>query len=381
MSLSTNSPSPTTLDEERVMVALSGGVDSAVSAYQLQRAGFAVDAIFMKNWEEDDTSEYCSAAEDLADAERVCERLGLSLRTVNFATEYWERVFERFLAEYRIGRTPNPDVWCNREIKFRELYDFLTDIGQEQIATGHYARVSQSQTGYQLLKGLDADKDQTYFLYTIGQAELARVRFPIGEMTKQEVRAVAHAAGLANHDKKGSTGICFIGERPFRAFLSQYIQPAPGPMRTPEGQHVGEHQGLAFYTLGQRQGLGLGGARGGDGQPWYVVDKHIGEETLIVAQGREHPLLYSAGLSATEASWVAGDPPSEKFSASAKTRYRQDDTPCIVTVTEEGFDVGFEHPQWAVTPGQSVVLYQGDVCIGGGVIDARHRALSRTSNV
>jgi len=361
-------------DDKHVVVALSGGVDSAVSAHRLIEAGHEVEAIFMKNWEEDDTDAYCSAAEDLADAERVCERLGLGLRTVNFATEYWDRVFERFLAEYRLGRTPNPDVWCNREIKFRELYEFLTDIGRDRIATGHYARVEVGDNGYALLKGLDDDKDQTYFLYTIGQAELARVQFPIGAMTKAEVRALAREIGLENHDKKGSTGICFIGERPFRDFLSQYIAPSPGPMRTPEGVFLGEHQGLAFYTLGQRQGLGLGGTRGSNGRPWYVVDKHVSDDALIVAQGREHPSLYSRALSAIEPSWVAGSPPADVFRAGAKTRYRQDDTPCTVNVTESGFTVAFDTAQWAVTPGQSVVLYQGATCLGGGIIDERYQS-------
>lgn len=358
-------------DVGTITVALSGGVDSAVSALSLLQAGYTVEAVFMKNWEEDDTNEYCAAAEDLQDAERVCEQLGVPLRTVNFATEYWERVFGRFLEEYQAGRTPNPDVWCNREIKFRELYDFLSDIGRKCVATGHYARVQKSDDGFQLLRGLDQSKDQSYFLYMLGQPELARINFPVGTLLKHQVRSAARTAGLRNYDKKGSTGICFIGERPFRAFLSQYIAPSPGPVRTPNGRIVGEHQGLHLYTLGQRQGLGIGGTKNGDGQPWYVVDKMVEEQTLIVAQGRHHPLLYSKILEAIEPTWIAGVPPQAVFRACAQSRYRQTPQACTVTVTSTGFQTEFDEPQWAVTPGQSVVLYDADVCLGGGLIAAR----------
>jgi tRNA-uridine 2-sulfurtransferase len=355
------------------VVALSGGVDSAVSALRLLEAGHRIEAVFIKSWEEDDSDRHCAAAEDLADAERVCRSLGIELRTVNLATEYWDRVFERFLAEHRAGRTPNPDVWCNREIKFRELHDFVLDQGGERIATGHYARVERAGDTLRLLKGRDPDKDQTYFLYAIGQAALARSLFPVGELTKTEVRLIARRAGLANHARKGSTGICFIGERPFRAFLGRFVGGDPGPMRTPDGVVVGEHCALAFYTLGQRQGLGLGGARGTSGDAWYVVDKVPAENALVVAQGRDHPLLYSRSLRASEASWIAGTAPTVPFTAHAKTRYRQPDQPCRVTpLGDDGFTVDFARPQWAITPGQSVVLYDAEACLGGGIIEARY---------
>ena len=360
------------LDNRTTVVALSGGVDSAVSALRLLEAGHSVEAVFMKNWEEDDTAQYCSAAEDLADAERVCASLDIPLRTVNFASEYWDRVFERFLEEYRAGRTPNPDVWCNREIKFKEFHDFALDHGRSRIATGHYARIDDSGDELRLLKGLDHDKDQTYFLYAIGQHELARSVFPIGDLSKAEVRALALRAQLGNHAKKGSTGICFIGERPFREFLGQYLPTDPGPMRDPSGITLGEHCGLAFYTLGQRQGLGIGGTEGSDGQPWYVVDKDPGENALIVGQGREHPLLYSERLNACEASWISGVIPAQPFRAQAKIRYRQADQLCTVTPGDElTFHAEFDEPQWAVTPGQSIVLYQHEVCLGGGIIERR----------
>jgi tRNA-specific 2-thiouridylase len=353
-------------------VALSGGVDSAVCALRLLEAGHEVQAVFMKNWEEDDTAQYCSAAEDLADAEQVCAHLGITLRTVNFATEYWDRVFERFLAEYRAGRTPNPDIWCNREIKFKEFHDFAADNGATRIATGHYARVKHDLAGYHLLKGLDESKDQSYFLYAIGQPELARTLFPLGDLTKDEVRLRAEHAGLANHAKKGSTGICFIGERPFREFLSQYLPADPGDIVDSDKQVLGQHVGLPFYTIGQRQGLGLGGSQSGDGRPWYVVGKERDANHLIVGQGRDHPALFSAMLGASQATWVDGKARNVPFRGAAKTRYRQADQPCLMQpIDDERFNVTFDEPQWAITPGQSVVIYAGDECLGGGIIEER----------
>lgn len=347
-------------------------MDSSVCALRLLEAGHHVEAVFMKNWEEDDTEQYCSAAADLADAQSVCATLGIPLRTVNFATEYWDRVFERFLAEYRAGRTPNPDIWCNCEIKFKEFHHFAIDNGSNRIATGHYARVEKSRHTMRLLKGVDADKDQSYFLYALGQDELSRSLFPLGELRKAEVRDIAARAGLSTHQKKGSTGICFIGERPFREFLSKYIPPNPGPIQLPDGTVLGMHAGLPFYTLGQRQGLGIGGARGADGRPWYVVDKHEPENALIVAQGRDHRLLYTSSLFACEATWVAARPPRQSFRAHAKIRYGQSDRACQVTPNDrDHFSVTFDEPQWAVTPGQSVVLYNGDECLGGGIIAQR----------
>jgi tRNA-specific 2-thiouridylase len=352
----------------KIVVGLSGGVDSAVAALLLKQAGHDVTGLFMKNWEDDDDDEYCSTREDLVDAVSVADKIGIEVDAVNFAAEYRDRVFASFLAEYRAGRTPNPDILCNAEIKFKAFLDHAVSLGAERIATGHYARVEERAGRFVLLKGLDPSKDQSYFLHRLTQAQLARTVFPIGHLRKSEVRRIAREAGLPNHAKRDSTGICFIGERPFRAFLSRYLPREPGPMVTPEGVHVGEHQGLMYYTIGQRQGLGIGGRRDDSGEPWYVAGKDLDTNTLTVVQGHEHALLLRRDLSAADASWIGGEPPAA-HEVAAKTRYRQSDAACELHVTgETEFALGFESPQWAVTPGQSAVLYRGEECLGGGVI-------------
>jgi tRNA-uridine 2-sulfurtransferase len=358
------------MESMRIVVGLSGGVDSAVAALLLKRAGHDVVGVFMKNWEEDDDDEYCSTREDLVDAVSAAERIGIDVEAINFAAEYRERVFASFLAEYRAGRTPNPDVLCNAEIKFKAFLDHAMKLGAEKIATGHYARVEERDGRCVLLKGLDPGKDQSYFLHRLNQAQLARTLFPLGHLHKTEVRRIAREAGLPNHAKRDSTGICFIGERPFREFLSRYLPREPGPMVTPEGEHVGEHVGLMYYTLGQRQGLGIGGRRDGAGEPWYVARKDLASNTLVVVQGHDHPLLLKADLQAADASWIAGKPPEwHGESLGAKTRYRQADAACALQVEEDdAFALDFATPQWAVTPGQSAVVYRGEECLGGGVI-------------
>lgn len=348
---------------------MSGGVDSSVSALLLKQAGYSVEGLFMKNWEEDDTEEFCSATQDLKDAEKVCEKIGIPLHRVNFAAEYWDNVFEHFLAEYKAGRTPNPDILCNKEIKFKAFLDYARHLGADKIATGHYARVKQKDDNYFLLTGLDANKDQSYFLYTLGQAQLMPTLFPVGELAKPMVRKIAEDAGLINHNKKDSTGICFIGERRFKTFLSTYLPAQPGLMQTPEGKTVGKHDGLMYYTIGQRQGLGIGGGFGVDNQPWYVLAKNLDENILIVGQSHDHPLLYKSELQCHQLDWVAGTAPSSSFNCTAKTRYRQTANPCHVSQQDtDNFHVRFEKPQWAITPGQSVVFYDGEICLGGGVI-------------
>jgi tRNA-specific 2-thiouridylase len=352
----------------KIVVGLSGGVDSAVAALLLARAGHEVVGLFMKNWEDDDDDEYCSTREDLVDAVSAAERIGIEVEAVNFAAEYRERVFASFLAEYRAGRTPNPDVLCNAEIKFKAFLDHAMALGAERIATGHYARVAERDGRFELLKGVDPGKDQSYFLHRLTQAQLARTLFPVGELHKSEVRRIAREAGLANHAKRDSTGICFIGERPFREFLSRYLPREPGPIETPEGVRVGEHEGLMYYTLGQRQGLGIGGRRDSAAQPWYVAAKDRARNALVAVQGRDHPLMQQRRLRAEDASWIAGVPPAAG-EAAAKTRYRQADAACVLTLDgARAFELEFATPQWAVTPGQSAVLYRGDVCLGGGVI-------------
>jgi tRNA-specific 2-thiouridylase len=353
----------------KIVVGLSGGVDSAVAALLLKRAGHEVVGLFMKNWEDDDDGEYCSTREDLVDAVSAAERIGIEVEAVNFAAEYRERVFASFLSEYKAGRTPNPDVLCNAEIKFKAFLDHAIALGADRIATGHYARVEERDGRHALLKGLDPGKDQSYFLHRLNQAQLSRTLFPVGHMRKTEVRAIARDAGLPNHAKRDSTGICFIGERPFREFLSRYLPKEPGPMVTPAGERVGEHQGLMYYTIGQRQGLGIGGRRDGAGEPWYVVGKALEANTLIVAQGHDHEMLLRTSLAAAEASWVAGEPPGDGAGLGAKTRYRQADASCELRAAGgESFGLEFAAPQWAVTPGQSAVVYRGEVCLGGGVI-------------
>ena len=355
------------MSKPRVMVGLSGGVDSAVAALLLQRQGYAVEALFMKNWEEDDREEYCTAAEDLRDAQAIAERLAIPLHTVNFSAEYWDRVFETFLHEYRAGRTPNPDVLCNREIKFRAFLDHALRLGAERIATGHYARIG-GEVPLRLLKGRDQDKDQSYFLYLLDQRQLGHALFPLGDLEKSHVRATAREAGFENHAKKDSTGICFIGERKFRDFLARYLPAQPGVIETMDGVPLGRHQGLMYYTLGQRQGLGIGGVQGHDEQPWYVVRKDLSRNVLVVAQGRDHPALFSDVLRAVDVHWISGAPPSLPLRCGAKIRYRQADQACEVCADDRGVVVHFEQPQRAVTPGQSVVFYLRDQCLGGGII-------------
>jgi tRNA-specific 2-thiouridylase len=344
---------------------MSGGVDSSVAALLLKRQGFEVVGLFMKNWEDDDTDEYCSTRQDFIDAAAAADVIGVELEAVNFAAEYKDRVFAEFLREYAAGRTPNPDVLCNAEIKFRAFLDHAMRLGAAKIATGHYARVAERNGRFELRRGLDAGKDQSYFLHRLTQEQLSRAMFPVGDLEKSEVRRMALEAGLPNHAKKDSTGICFIGERPFREFLNRYLPKEPGPMVDGEDRVVGEHIGLAFYTIGQRKGIGLGGA----GEPWYVAGKDLATNKLIVVQGHDHPLLMKRALSAADASWIAGESPAPGSAHSAKTRYRQADAPCTLSrVLESEMRVDFPVPQWAVTPGQSVVLYDAEVCLGGGVI-------------
>ncbi len=363
---------------ERVVVGLSGGVDSAVTAAVLRHAGAAVEPVFMKNWEEDDREGECSASDDLAEAEAVCSHLGLRLRTVNFSTEYWDRVFEPFLAAAAAGRTPNPDVWCNQEIKFGELFRYADDLGVSRIATGHYARIVEREGRYRLLKGRDRTKDQSYFLYRVGQDSLARALFPLGDRTKSEVRAMAEAATLPNHARPDSTGICFIGERPFREFLARWIPPSPGPVETVDGERIGTHGGLAYHTLGQRRGLGIGGRRGGSGEPWYVAGKDLERNVLIVAQGAAHPRLATRVLTAGSASWIAGEPPPFPLDCEAVTRYRGSGSASRVTpFGTDRLRVELDPPQWGVAPGQSVVLYAGEECLGGAIIEETTTAPAR----
>jgi tRNA-specific 2-thiouridylase len=358
----------------RVVVGLSGGVDSAVTAHLLKQQGHDVVAIFMKNWEDDDDDEYCSSRQDFLDAASVADVLGIEIEHVNFAAEYKDRVFAEFLREYQAGRTPNPDVLCNAEIKFKAFLDHAMRLGAEKIATGHYARVREAGGRFELLKGLDESKDQSYFLHRLSQAQLSKSLFPVGELRKTEVRRIATEIGLPNAKKKDSTGICFIGERPFREFLNRYLAHQPGPIKDERGRKLGEHVGLSFYTLGQRQGLGIGGVKekgaprgGGEHAPWFVARKDMESNTLYVVQGHDHPWLLSPGLTADDLSWTGDGGPADGVMA-AKTRYRQSDAGCRFEAAADGFALRFEQAQWAVTPGQSAVLYDGEVCLGGGVI-------------
>jgi tRNA-uridine 2-sulfurtransferase len=344
---------------------MSGGVDSSVAALLLKREGHDVVGLFMKNWEDDDTDEYCSTRQDLIDAAAAADVIGVELEAVNFAAQYKDRVFSEFLREYSAGRTPNPDVLCNAEIKFKAFLDHAMRLGAAKIATGHYARVAQKNDRFQLLRGKDESKDQSYFLHRLTQEQLARALFPVGELKKSEVRRIALEAGLPNHAKKDSTGICFVGERPFREFLNRYLPRAPGPIVDDKGRTIGEHMGLSFYTIGQRKGIGIGGA----GEPWYVAGKDLAANKLVVVQGHDHPLLMKRSLDADDTSWIAGAAPGERSAHTAKTRYRQADAPCTLSqVLASEIKVDFTTPQWAVTPGQSVVLYDGEACLGGGVI-------------
>jgi tRNA-specific 2-thiouridylase len=330
--------------------------------------GYAVEGLFMKNWEEDDDGDYCAAAQDLEDAEQVCQKLDIPCHTINFAAEYWDDVFEHFLAEYQAGRTPNPDILCNKEIKFKAFLDYALQQGYDGIAMGHYVRSQKVDDRMQLLKGIDPNKDQSYFLYTLGQTELEKSLFPIGQMHKAEVRKLAAQAGFCNHNKKDSTGICFIGERKFKEFLGRYLPANPGLIKTTDGKTLGTHQGLMYYTLGQRQGLGIGGTKDGAELPWYVAAKDLTNNELIVVQKQNHPLLLTTILRCNQLHWV-NPPPVGNFQAHAKVRYRTTDSACTLSPIEPGsYQISFDQPQWAVTPGQSIVFYQGEICLGGGVI-------------
>lgn len=352
---------------KHIIVGLSGGVDSAVTAYTLKAAGHHVEAIFMKNWEGDDTDQYCAAAEDLKDAQQVADALKIEFHSVNFADQYWERVFTYFLDEYRAGRTPNPDILCNKEIKFKAFLDYAKTRGADFIATGHYARIKHEHENVYLLKGIDPQKDQSYFLHALDRNQIAQSLFPIGDLQKTHVREIAATIGLKNHAKKDSTGICFIGERKFKNFLNEYLPAQSGDIQTIDGKTIGTHEGLMFYTIGQRQGLGIGGLKNTAELPWYVVTKDLKNNILIVAQG-DHPLLYQDTLYVNDIHWINAAP-TLPLQLKAKIRYRQTDQVCILEKLNNTYRVQFATPQRAVTPGQSIVFYDDEICLGGGMIN------------
>ena len=356
---------------KKVICGMSGGVDSSVSAFILQQQGYQVEGLFMKNWEEDDDTDYCTAAADLADAQAVCDKLGIKLHKINFAAEYWDNVFEHFLSEYKAGRTPNPDILCNKEIKFKAFLEYAAeDLGANYIATGHYVRRRGADDNAQLLRGLDANKDQSYFLYTLSSKQVGQSLFPVGDIEKPIVRAIAEELGLITAKKKDSTGICFIGERKFKDFLARYLPAQPGDIRTVDGEIIGRHEGLMYHTLGQRKGLGIGGVKGASEEAWYVVEKDLVNNELIVAQGHDHSALLSTGLIAQQLHWVDRQPIREPLRCTVKTRYRQTDVPCTIEpIDDESIKVIFDEPQIAVTPGQSAVFYLDEVCLGGGIIE------------
>ncbi|HSR62971.1 MAG TPA: tRNA 2-thiouridine(34) synthase MnmA [Gammaproteobacteria bacterium] len=357
------------MENRKVIVGLSGGVDSSVTALLLKERGFDVEALFMRNWNESGTDGGCLWEADVEDAMHVCDTLGIPLNTVDLSSAYWEDVFSHFLEEYKNGRTPNPDVLCNQEVKFTAFMEHAKQLGADRIATGHYARIKEGRGTFELLKGLDSNKDQSYFLCRLGQSQLRQSLFPVGGLEKSDVRLLAKKAGFINFNKKDSTGICFVGEQHFRDFLSRFIPRETGEIKTTEGKIIGKHEGVWYYTLGQRQGLGIGGVSGAGEEPWYVIQKDISNNTLIVGQGHDHPLLFSRSLTASDMHWVAETPPSAPFTCTAKIRYRQADQVCTVTsIRDDNLEVTFDEPQRAVTPGQFVVLYQGNTCLGGGTI-------------
>jgi tRNA-specific 2-thiouridylase len=354
-----------------VIVGLSGGVDSSVTALLLKNQGYKVVGLFMKNWEDEDDDEYCSSKQDLLDAVSIADKIGIDIEVVNFSKEYKEKVFSEFINEIKNGRTPNPDILCNSEIKFNAFLNHAISMGADKIATGHYAQIKENDGLFSLLKAYDSTKDQSYFLYRLNQHQLSKSIFPLGNLLKKDVREIAKKEGLHNSDKKDSTGICFIGERPFAEFLNKYIENSPGPIKDEHGKTLGEHIGLMFYTLGQRQGLGIGGSKTSNGEPWFVAEKNIQENTLIVAQGHGHPLLFKDGLTAKKTHWIHGALPKKHWVYAAKTRYRQPDAPCeIDRIEDDSIEIFFGQKQWAITPGQSVVVYESNVCLGGAIIES-----------